>query len=109
MKGLTGYCEPHNSPVTFEELIGKILLVGITYYTHENKFIEQKQFYGTVIESNESIIRIKQKDETIFSLPPDLRSTKRAPAGEYKLRSTGEVVVNPDFLATWDLFNNKNT
>jgi len=38
-----------------------------------------------------------------FTLPPDLSSTKRAPRGEYKLHSTGEIVVDPDFIATWNL------
>ncbi len=101
------YDERNEKPIACEELIGKMLLVGITYYTHENEFIEQKQFYGTVTEANESVIRIRQKDGTEFSLPPDLSSTKRAPLGEYKLRSTGEVVTNPDFLATWNLVNNQ--
>ena len=80
-----------------------MLLVGITYYTHDNEFIEQKQFYGTVTEANEKLIRIQRKDGTDFTLPPDLSATKRARQGEYKLCSTGEVVVNPDFLATWNL------
>ena len=97
------YDEEAEKEITFDELIGKILLVGITYYTHDNEYIEQKQFYGTVTEANETIIRVKQKDGTDFTLPPDLSSTKRARQGEYKLRSTGEVVVNPDFLATWNL------
>ncbi len=101
------YDEAQEKPITFEEMVGKMLLAGITYYTHENEFIEQKQFYGTVIEANESIIRIRQTDKTEISLPPDLRSTKRARSGEYKLRSTGEVVVNPDFLATWNLIQNR--
>jgi len=35
------------------------------------------------------------------SLPPDLRSLKPAPAGEYRLRATGEIVRDPDYLATW--------
>ena len=54
-------------------------------------------------EATDDLIRVKQKDGTDFTLPPDLNSTKRARQGEYKLRSTGEVVVNPDFLATWNL------
>lgn len=96
------YDEAYEVPITFEELLGKVLLVGITYYTHDNEVIEQKQFYGTVTEANSSIIRLKQKDETELTLPPDLSSTKRARPGEYKLRSTGEIVVNPDFFATWN-------
>ncbi|MGB7589031.1 MAG: hypothetical protein WBM00_10020 [Solirubrobacterales bacterium] len=34
-------------------------------------------------------------------LPPDLRAFKPAEPGEYTLRPTGEVVVDPDFLSTW--------
>lgn len=89
--------------ITLDELIGKLLLVGITYYTDNNELIEQKQFYGTVTEANESFILIKQPDGTEFTLPSDLNSTKRARPGEYKLRSTGEIVTNPDYFATWSL------
>lgn len=89
--------------ITLDELVGKILLVGITYYTSSNEIIEQKQFYGTVTEANKSVICIKQSDGTEFILPSDLSSTKRARPGEYKLRSTGEIVTNPDFFATWNL------
>ena len=87
--------------ITYDELIGKVLLVGVTYYTHDDELIEQKQFYGEVIQADENIICIKQKDGAKFTLPPDLSSIKRAKKGEYKLRCNGEIVVNPDFLATW--------
>lgn len=89
--------------VQYADLIGKVLLVGITYYTHDNEFIEQKQFYGEVVEVNEHIVRVRKQDGEEFSLPPDLRSTHPAAPGEYRLRSTGEVVVDPDYLATWNV------
>lgn len=89
--------------ITHADLSGKVLLVGITYYTKNNELLEQKQFHGIVTEANAELIRIKQADGTFFTLPPDLSSTKRARPGEYKLRSTGEIVVNPDFLATWNV------
>lgn len=97
------YNEAYDRQITLEELVGKLLLVGITYYTKDNKFIEQKQFYGRVIEANTAYIRVRGADGLDFTLPPDLRSTKRARPGEYRLRTTGEVVLNPDFLATWNL------
>lgn len=97
------YVKKAEKEITFDELIGKVLLVGITYYTHDNEYIEQKQFYGTVTEANKTLIRVKQKDGTDFTLPPDLSSTKRARKGEYKLRSTGEIVIDPDYLTTWNL------
>ena len=43
-----------------------------------------------------------QNDGSTLILPGDLSSTRIARPGEYKLRSTGEVVTNPDFLATWN-------
>lgn len=95
------YDEGEEHPITYDELIGKILLVGITYCTKDEEPIEQKQFYGRVTEANDLLVRIKQNSGEEFDLPPDLSSTKRARPGEYKLRSTGEIVLNPDFFATW--------
>lgn len=93
--------------LTVSDILNKTLLVGITYYTHDEQYIEQKQFWGKVVEvTNEQIILLQNNGET-FSLPPDLSSTKPAPLGEYKLRSTGEVVVNPDYIATWLLHRPK--
>ncbi len=89
--------------ITFSDLIGKTILIGLTYYTADDEFIEQKQYWGTVIESNENRIVVMLNDGEILGLPPDLSSTKIAPPGEYRLRSTGEVVVNPDYLTTWNI------
>ena len=93
--------------ITHEEMLGKTLLIGITYYTDEQEFIEQKQYWGVVTEANEARVCIKQKDGGEFSLPGDLSSTMRARPGEYKLRSTGEVVVDPDFLCQWNITKEK--
>ena len=89
--------------ITFSDLLGKKILVGITYYTHEHQLIEQMQYHGTVTRSDEKAIVIRKENGDSCSLPPDLRSTKPAPAGEYRLRSTGEIVVDPDFLSTWNV------
>jgi hypothetical protein len=85
--------------------IGKHLLVGMTYLDHDEQFIEQKQFHGDIIRINdhEGIV-IKLRDSgNEFKLPPDIDSLKPAPEGEYRLRATGEVVVNPDLMTTWTL------
>ncbi len=89
--------------ITFPDLVGKTILIGLTYYTAENEFVEQKQHWGTVIESTENQILVKLNDGKIFGLPPDLSSTKIAPPGEYHLHSTGEIVVNPNYLTTWNI------
>ena len=85
----------------FSNLIGKIVLIGMTYYTPDNQFIEQKQFWGKVSEIREDQIIVQQKSGEIVSLPPDLRSVKPAPPSAYRLRSTGEIIENPDYLSTW--------
>ncbi|MDE6281550.1 MAG: hypothetical protein K2M15_07155 [Oscillospiraceae bacterium] len=87
--------------VAVEDLLGKVLLVGITYYTLGGELIEQKQFWGTVVQADDQSIKIRQADGEVFALPPDLRAISPAAPGDYTLRSTGEVVTDPDFLSTW--------
>ena len=91
------------SEITFSDLIGKTILIGLTYYTADDEFIERKQYWGTVIESNKNRILVKLNDGELFGLPPDLSSIEIAPPGEYRLRSTGEVVVDPDYLTSWNI------
>ncbi|MDO4816612.1 MAG: hypothetical protein Q4A83_08465 [Bacillota bacterium] len=87
--------------LTYRDLIGKTILIGITYCITDDEVIDQKQFWGTVIEANETVINVKQENGTVISLPPDLRSTKPAQKGEYRLQSTGEVITDPDFTSVW--------
>ena len=87
--------------LTFQDLLDKTILVGISYRNKSGEIVEREQYRGTVIESSEKQILIKRENGKISSLPPDLRSTKRAPEGEYRLHSTGEIVVDPDFTSVW--------
>lgn len=87
----------------FSDIVGKTLLIGITYYSADDELIERRQLWGTVTEANNSHIQVKQNNGEIFSLPPDLSAIKKAPLGEYCLHSTGEAVVNPHFLTTWSI------
>ena len=92
--------------ITYKNLLGKVMLVGITYTDSGGNVKERKQFWGTVTEADKGKILIEQKNGEILSLLPDLSAIEPAPEGEYKLHSTGEVVVNPDFLSTWILEQN---
>ncbi|MBQ8002742.1 MAG: hypothetical protein IJ297_04805 [Clostridia bacterium] len=93
------------SEVAFSEneLLGKVILVGFTYYTADDEFVERKQFCGEVFKVLENTIWLRQKDGSEFSIPNDQEAIEDAPEGEYTLRSTGEVVVNPDYLSTWNI------
>jgi hypothetical protein len=88
--------------------VGKYALVGLTFLDHEGNVTGRTQRHGRLVEVDESrgiAIRFVAHghpwDGEIYRLPPDLRSIAEAPPGEYRLRSTGEVVVDPDVTVTW--------
>jgi hypothetical protein len=85
------------------EYIGKTILLGVTYLDHEEKFICRQQWAGTILTfSNKEGIRIKLRNsDEPCGLPPDPRGIQKAKPGIYKLHSTGEEVLDPDYLATW--------
>ena len=89
--------------ICFEDLINKVMLVGLTFYSNEGVLIEQKQIWGTVIQADKHCIKIKQSSGEIFDLPPDLSAITIAEPGLYTLHSTKETVENPDFLSTWNI------
>jgi hypothetical protein len=82
---------------------GRTILVGITRQARDGSH-EQEQFVGIAgIEDRETyaLVRLRCDDGEMRDYPFDARTLQRAPAGEYRLRSTGQVVRNPDFLMTW--------
>ena len=81
------------------QYIGKHLLVGITVNGVDGELMYQEQFHGLIVAADDGGLVIERAGNGArISLPPDL--TKASP-GEYLLRSTGEVVVDPDYLAKW--------
>ena len=86
-------------------MIGKCVLVGLTYENRRGEEISLQQFYGTVASADEKrgislILAGRDAGQTKW-LPPDTDSFHAASKGEYRLRSSGEVVVDPDYTATW--------
>jgi hypothetical protein len=88
-----------------EKLKGSTVLVGITYSEPTGERLEQ--FFGTVMEADPEqgiTLRLEgTKAGELYTLPPDLRSFFPAPGGSYRLRETGELVVDPDFTSTWNI------
>ncbi len=96
---------PPFDAVRASSLIGKYVLVGLTYEAHDGQVIEQTQIHGTIVRADERhgfAIQLRgERDGEVFWLPPDLGPFSEAQPGEYRLRSTGEVVTSPDLLAMW--------
>jgi hypothetical protein len=82
----------------------KTILVGLTYLDSMGNVIERRQMRGEVIRVNPSEgIVLRLDDDTEYALPPDFRPIREAKPGEYRLRSTGDVVLDPDYTATYTI------
>lgn len=81
-------------------MVGQQLLVGITYVSADDEVVSQLEFAGLVREVD-PLVSIDRGSEEPFTLPPEAAAFDRAEPGEYRLRSTGEVVVDPGFITTW--------
>lgn len=86
-------------------LIGKRVLVGITDLAPDGSVIGKRQVHGDAIRADRRmgialrLVGARAGEEIV--LPPDTRAFHPAAPGEYRLRETGEVVKDPDFLTTW--------
>lgn len=60
--------------------------------------------HGVITRINEAIIAVERQDTSEeFTIPADMDALKVAAAGEYRLKPSGEVVVNPNYLAVWTI------
>lgn len=85
-------------------LKGKLFLIGLTFVDQEDKLIEQYQTSGTVDElTNERFIKLNRNDGSVFQIPYDEDSIKKAAKGEYKEKSTGNIIKDPDYQTSWTI------
>lgn len=88
-----------------EQMIGKLVLVGETRFGHDGRMQERQQYAGTVLRINldEGVVLSDDLDGHERYLPPLLEQYLAAAPGAYRMQSSGEMVVDPDYLVTWDL------
>lgn len=86
-----------------KNLVGSILLVGLTHEKGGNCSYEQ--FFGVVMKCDRErgiTLHLKgSREGSTYNLPSDMRPIYPAEPGEYRLRQTEEIVKNPDYIATW--------
>ena len=88
------------------ELVGKTILIGVTYRDQSGAEIQQSQMHGVVVSASAKGVEVSLRGEQHgrnLSLPPDPRFFRVASPGNYRLRGTGEVVHNPQLLCTADV------
>jgi hypothetical protein len=103
--------EAESEPREFDEdlaqsYVGRTIIVGLTYLDHAGNLLEERQLHGEIVSANPEgalvALHGKHAGET-WNMPPALEGIRSAPAGEYLFRETGEVVIDPDLMATWTI------
>jgi len=89
-------------------LVGQLVLAGITYLAADGKTVtSQVQCWGRIVSAKSEGIAMICEGKTwagqTRTLPPHLSAFQAARPGEYRLRSTGETVENPDLTTSWTI------
>lgn len=89
-----------------KEMLGKVVLVGITTMNRDDQALSQNQYFGTILRigEDEGVIILRGDTGEEMWLPPALEYYEAANPGEYHLRSTGQVVVNPDYVVRFNKY-----
>jgi hypothetical protein len=81
-------------------LIGKTLMLGLTFLNDEGDVTERQQFFGVVIEANDQtgivLDLLGDQDGDLYTLPPQTSVITATPPGVTSL--SGET---PDFVVNW--------
>src|SRR5437764_14216184 len=86
--------------------VGQLVLVGVTYVGPDGQPTQpQVQYYGRVVRADKTggieIACEGTRSGKTMTLPPVLQAFYPARPGQYRLRSTGETVDDPDLTTTW--------
>jgi hypothetical protein len=101
---------PDDAPVWDQDeadgLVGLYVLVGVTSLKADGEtVVSQAQYHGRIISADSKAGFMVEREGKCkghpMGLPPLLGVFKPAKPGNYTLRSTGEIVKDPDLLASW--------
>jgi hypothetical protein len=85
-------------------LIGKYVLVGITRIDAAGSLLEEGERHGRITSVDDHAgIKVTLSDGEILTLPPNPDAFRDAKPGIYRLRSTGEEIVDPDLTTVWTI------
>lgn len=89
-------------------LKGKVFLIGLTFIDEQGEIMEQYQTHGTVSKLTvDGFFKIVREDHSIFTIPYDKDTIRKAKEGEYREKTTGEIITNPDYIMTWEIKTNQ--
>lgn len=82
------------------ELVGKAILVDLTFRSPTGETLGQEQVFGRVFDAGpQGVLLLLEPSGREFALPPHTRNITPAEPRDYELE--GGLTVRPDYLATW--------
>jgi hypothetical protein len=85
-----------------ETVVGKRILVGLTYLDQVGEVSKQIQLHGLILRLGEHSLYFERADgQGEFAIPFDGELDAGDPEATYTLRSTGEEVTGVHFIASW--------
>ncbi len=83
-------------------LTGKRCIIGLRHINADGETTGMTQIHGEILTFNPTQLVIRDlSDGDDLSMPADTSVFRYAPVGDYRLRSTGEVVTDPDAECRW--------
>jgi hypothetical protein len=81
------------------------LLVGISVRAPDGTLLRQEQFCGRVLDVADGMVVVERPYDPGHPavLPADYAAYDEAAPGRYVLAATGETVIDPDYVTTWDV------
>lgn len=81
-----------------EAIIGRSVIVGMTFVNANNEVLEIKDFAGQVIEISDEkgIVICNHDSKQAIALPLNFDAFKPAVKGNYTLKQSGLKIMNPD-------------
>jgi len=90
--------------ISHNALIGKLVIIGISFFDSNDDLIDTFQTHGIVEKSdNHELLRIRKKDNGIFQLPFDPDTIQEAPSGKYSEKHSSTIITNPDYMILWSI------
>jgi len=95
----------YKPPTSAEVVVGKVVLLGLTWFDGDGKLVRQLQRHGVIrrVSAEEGVVLWCEHDHHEMRLPADLDALQQAPSGTFREASTDEAVTDPDLIAMWEL------
>lgn len=88
-----------------DDLMGRVILVGLTRLNPAGEQIERTELYGHVVSVDRrrgiKLSLSGRREGETYTPPPDTSALQPAALGNYTLNATGETVIDPDYVCSW--------